>query len=294
MTVVRLWPSTCPTMAISQQDLWRIRISVIPGTAWPTGFPTLKISTTRTRWFPRKKPFAPHRWGGVVHLARIRRENGRGRKTAADINNDFLDWLSDQEGGRPFFVFLNYFDAHSPYIVPDESSRHFGRVPATPAEVALLQDWENRPKQNVPESDATLASDAYDDCIGYLDTQIGKLMDELKSRGVLDNTLVVITSDHGEELGEHGLFGHGRSLYSQELHVPLVSSRLEARERAGLSRAGQSLVTCRPRSSTCWVFPGFTLSREIPGSLLEALNRTRRLFFFGRLLRGRPSGQGLE
>ena len=159
---------------------------------------------------------------GVVNLARLPLGGDRGRKTAAQINDDFLDWLSEQEKGRPFFAFLNYFDAHSPYIVPGGCDRHFGRRAETPAELALLQDWENRPKQNVPESEATLASDAYDDCIGYLDAQIGKLMDELESRGVLKNTLIVITSDHGEELGEHGLFGHGRSLYSQEVHVPLV------------------------------------------------------------------------
>ena len=159
---------------------------------------------------------------GVVYLAQLPLGVARGRKTAADINDDFLDWLSEQRNGRPFFVFLNYFDAHSPYIVPGGCDRHFGRVAETPAELGLLQDWDNRPKQNVPESEATLVSDAYDDCIGYLDSQIGKLLDELASRGLLENTLVVITSDHGEELGEHGLFGHGRSLYSQELHVPLV------------------------------------------------------------------------
>ena len=158
----------------------------------------------------------------VVSLARLSVAGERRRKTAAQINHDFLDWFSEKDDGRPFFVFLNYFDAHSPYVVPEGCDRRFGRRAETPAEIALLHDWEQRSKQNVPESDAALVSDAYDDCIGYLDAQIGKLMDELESRGLLKNTLVVITSDHGEELGEHGLFGHGRSLYSQELHVPLV------------------------------------------------------------------------
>ena len=122
----------------------------------------------------------------VVSLARLPLGGGRGRKTAAQINRDFLDWLSEKEDGRPFFAFLNYFDAHTPYIVPEGCDRHFGRRAETPAELALLQDWENRAKQNVPESEATLVSDAYDDCIGYLDSQIGKLMDELESRGLLE------------------------------------------------------------------------------------------------------------
>ena len=143
------------------------------------------------------------------------------RKDAADINEDFLDWLSKQEKGRPFFAFINFFDAHSPYLLPEDCGHSFGHV-ETAAELAVLQNWETRPKQNIPENERTLVSDAYDDCLTYLDSQIGKLIDELERRGVLDNTLVIITSDHGEELGEHRLYGHGKSLYSQELHVPLM------------------------------------------------------------------------
>jgi arylsulfatase A-like enzyme len=159
---------------------------------------------------------------GIVRLASLRLGADRPRKTAARINRDFLDWLSVQDAERPFFVFLNYFDAHSPYIVPAGSDRPFAHKAASPAELELLRNWNDRRKKNIPESEASLVSDSYDDCISYIDSQIGELMDELERRGLLRNTLVVITSDHGEELGEHGLFGHGLSLYSQELHVPLV------------------------------------------------------------------------
>ena len=67
-----------------------------------------------------------------------------------------------------------------------------------------------------------LARDSYDDCLGYLDEQLGLLFDALQRRGVLDQTLVVVTSDHGEGLGEHNLFDHGESLYRTEIRVPLV------------------------------------------------------------------------
>ena len=157
----------------------------------------------------------------LVHLVHLPLGAGRRRKDAAQINDDFLDWLSEQEKGRPFFAFLNFFDAHSPYVLP-EGCGHSFRPDETAADLDILQNWENRPKQNVPESERTLVSDAYDDCLTYLDSQIGKLIDELERRGLLDNTLVIITSDHGEELGEHRLYGHGRSLYSQEVHVPLI------------------------------------------------------------------------
>ena len=126
----------------------------------------------------------------------------------------------------------------------------------------------------MPESEATLVSDAYDDCISYLDSQIGKLMDELESRGLLKNTLVVITSDHGEELGEHGLFGHGRSLYSQEVHVPLVIlAPWERGDRSGCRRTGQS---ARPAGDVCrpaGLRPRFAVSGEVTGTLLDVRSR---------------------
>ena len=67
-----------------------------------------------------------------------------------------------------------------------------------------------------------MARDCYDDCIAFLDEQLGKLLDELQRQGLLDNTLVIITSDHGEAFGDHRFFGHGNSLYLDEIGVPLV------------------------------------------------------------------------
>jgi arylsulfatase A-like enzyme len=158
----------------------------------------------------------------LVQLARMPLGNHRRRKDAAQIKDDFLDWLSEQDAGRPFFAFLNLFDAHTPYVLPEGYDRHFGLRPEGPADVALLNEWDKKPRRNVPEREQRLVSDAYDDCIGYIDTELGKLFDGLERRGVLENTLVVLTSDHGENFGEHGLYGHGKSLYRQETHVPLV------------------------------------------------------------------------
>jgi arylsulfatase A-like enzyme len=143
------------------------------------------------------------------------------RKNAARINRDFLSWLATQ-GERPFFAFLNYFDAHSPFVPPDGVDRRFGPGPFSAAERATLVDWERRTRDKISKQDAALARDAYDECIAYIDQQLGTLIDELERRGVLEETLVIITSDHGESMGEHGFFGHGKSLYNQEVHVPLL------------------------------------------------------------------------
>ena len=157
----------------------------------------------------------------VVRLFGLPLEPDRTRKDAGRINRDFLTWAS-QQNGRPFFAFLNYFDAHDPYLLPDEVVHDSELKPHNAEEVTALMKWSKRPKQNVPPQLNELVRDAYDDCITHIDDQLGQLIDQMDRRGLLEKTLVVITSDHGEQLGEHGLFLHGRSLYREEVHVPLV------------------------------------------------------------------------
>jgi arylsulfatase A-like enzyme len=146
------------------------------------------------------------------------------RKGAAEVNREFLGWLSARaQPDRPFFAFLNYYDAHHPYRIPSLAVHRFG--------VNDDEDRESDPIQELllaaqlglsPEATAA-ARDSYDDCVANLDEQIGILMDELKRRAVLDRTWVIITADHGESFGEHaGIYRHGTSLYQTQLHVPLV------------------------------------------------------------------------
>jgi arylsulfatase A-like enzyme len=139
------------------------------------------------------------------------------------VNRAFLAWLGRRpERGRPFFAFLNYNDAHSPYEVPDGSTPGFGLRPASTLDRQTLVLWNTLDKAKLSYHDVRMAVDIYDDCIHYLDQRLGMLLHELSHRGVIDNTLVIITSDHGEHLGDHLLFFHGCSLYRQLVQVPLV------------------------------------------------------------------------
>ena len=149
------------------------------------------------------------------------------RKDAARINGDLLAWLKTT-GQRPFFAFLNYVDAHSPYVPPAGFDRHFGATPESCADRSILDQWFTLDKATVSQREIQLASDAYDDCLAYLDEQLGRLFDELDREGVLGNTLVIVTADHGEQFGEHTLYCHSSSLYDPEIHVPLLAILPEA------------------------------------------------------------------
>lgn len=157
----------------------------------------------------------------LVALCKLPLRPDRSRKDARRINGDFLDWVS-QHDGRPFFAFLNYFDAHDPYLLPDDVAVDAALRPRNLDEFLALLKWNQRPKHEVPGRLNELVHDAYDDCITYIDRQVGQLLDEMDRRGLSRNTMVIITSDHGEQLGEHGLYLHGRSLYREEVHVPLL------------------------------------------------------------------------
>lgn len=146
------------------------------------------------------------------------------RIDAGSINRRFLHWLDhDRAEDRPFFAFLNYFDAHDPYLVPPGADHRFGAAPTNPSDRAFLEDWWLMPDKSeiTPEQEALLI-DGYDSCIASLDHQLGRLFRALDRRGLLDELIVVVTSDHGEAFGEHDLFGHGVSLYEDQLHVPLL------------------------------------------------------------------------
>jgi arylsulfatase A-like enzyme len=117
------------------------------------------------------------------------------RKRADLVNQEVTQWI-DSDRQRPFFAFLNYFDVHDPYGGPRAYSK-----PSWPQQTDV---------------------DAYDNGVKYVDNYIGQLMAELGWRGLANNTLVIITSDHGEALGQHHLRTHGKALYWEQIHVPLV------------------------------------------------------------------------
>ncbi len=140
------------------------------------------------------------------------------RRWAPSVNRSTLDWI-DQDNERPFFAFINYYDVHAPYISPERARFSEFENPGG----LVNTDWTTADIYNpkTPEQ-AQGEIDAYDGGIYYNDEQIQILLDELQKRGVLENTIVMITSDHGELFGEHGLWEHHNSLYRPVIHVPMI------------------------------------------------------------------------
>ena len=192
---------------------------------------------------------------------------------AKAINRAFLDWLPREgRGGRPFFAFLNYLDAHEPFVLPEDSGPHFGARPGSPEDFAMLMDYGEIDKINLGARDVALARDSYDDCIAYLDRQVGSLLDELERRDVLQDTVVLITSDHGEEFGEHGVFNHGYTLYQQAVHVPLVV--ISPTTAAPPGRVVDRAVSLRDLPATVVDLVGLSAGSPFPGRSLADLWRT--------------------
>jgi arylsulfatase A-like enzyme len=140
------------------------------------------------------------------------------RKYAEDVNRSVLHWVS-QDDEKPFFAFINYFDVHDPYMPPQPYRSRFSSIP-NPG--GLINGFVDRYHPNLTAEQLQSEIDAYDGSISYVDDQIKLLFQELDQHKELDNTIVIIVSDHGESLGEHGLLQHSGSLYRQEISVPLI------------------------------------------------------------------------
>jgi len=188
------------------------------------------------------------------HLVRI---------DAPSINRRFLSWV-DKRGDRPFFAFLNFYDAHGPYLPPSPWDRRYG-APRLDNR-STLHRFLGRPFGPLPQVVVDREMEQYDGALAYLDDQIGKLIEELDRRHLLDHTIVLLTADHGEEFGEHGLFDHGNSLYRPSVQVPLL---VVYRGVAPQGRQVEQPVTLRDVAATladlaglpAGVVPGASLAR---------------------------------
>ena len=152
----------------------------------------------------------------------------------------------------------------------------------------LIKRWGELDKVRLAPKDLPFVVDAYDDCIADLDEQLGRLLDRLRRRGVLDRTWLIIASDHGESFGEHaGVFCHGTSLYQTELHVPLL---IVPPGGDATQKVIKETVSLRDLAATIVDVLGLEAGSPFPGSSLARYWRE----VAGRLWRDAPAEPALS
>jgi arylsulfatase A-like enzyme len=139
------------------------------------------------------------------------------RKLAVDVTRAAEGWMS-QDPERPFFVTMNFMDVHGPYLPPQPYRNQFSSTP----DPGGLVNFTTKIPTTLTPAEVQSEIDAYDGGIAYVDAEVSRLMAWMSARPSSRDLLVILTSDHGEEFGEHGGFDHGRHLYREVIQVPLI------------------------------------------------------------------------
>ena len=129
---------------------------------------------------------------------------------------DYGKWLIKECHRKRFFLFLHYWDVHTPYAPPRKFFEHVTQTGVGRRILSLLKTKRAREERREERKLRYLAS------IAYVDHEIGRLIKTLEQYGIYDETLLILTSDHGESLGEHNIFFDHHGLYDVSIHVPLI------------------------------------------------------------------------
>ncbi len=171
------------------------------------------------------------RWFGVINS----------EASGEDLTDDALQWAQrhhKKDGGRPFFLWVHYVEPHAPYRFHEEYAQRLG-----------------------VNDDKLTRVDRYDTEIAAVDEAIGRLLDGIKELVADDNLVIVFTADHGESLGDHNYWGHGRYLYEPSLRIPL-GIVWKGRIRPGAVSSQATLLDLPP---TLLDLVGVAAPDELPG-----------------------------
>lgn len=149
---------------------------------------------------------------------------------ASETNKLISLWLTKRwNRKKPFYLFIHYIDAHNPLKAPRPFRFNY-LAKSLRKQVDMAKIWKiaNNPlvcftdELEINELETEALTCLYDEEINYVDNRIGELVEFLAHRNLLDESLLIITADHGEHLGERGLYSHVASLYEPIVHIPLI------------------------------------------------------------------------
>jgi arylsulfatase A-like enzyme len=144
---------------------------------------------------------------------------------AGEVNQELFHLIAGVgSADPPVFLFANYMDAHKPYAPPPPYDTRFpGKDPRYQEdEYVSLKRAVLKQERTLPAWVRDHIISQYDGGIAYLDDQLGRLIDRLKAEGLYDDSLIIVTADHGESFGDRNLMEHNVSVYQEQIHVPLL------------------------------------------------------------------------
>lgn len=228
-------------------------------------------------------------------------------RPAACVNARALEHLRRKDG-RPFFLYLHYIDPHAPYRPPPGERRHFRFARRGGSDKPFIRRGEMAPLMErspggkrhggVTASDLQHLVDLYDEEIAYFDRRFGELLATMREAGLLDDTILVFTSDHGEDFLEHDYLSHCRTLFDTSIktpllvHVPGVEPRVVTApvrnldivptlldyagfDTAGLALEGRSLralIEGREDGEPRWQFASQAVFRSVSGHRFKLIH----------------------
>ena len=160
----------------------------------------------------------------IIALAQRALDKLRNRHYARanEINKRSLAWIDSLDGEEPFFLWNHYMDPHGPYEPFDEYRDLFHDESVSDKYAQKLYKRAINSPESISESERELLIDLYDAEIRYTDEQVQQFMDALEDRELLDETLIVITADHGDAFGERGYYEHPRYVHEELTRVPMI------------------------------------------------------------------------
>jgi arylsulfatase A-like enzyme len=156
-----------------------------------------------------------------------------GTRSSVRASESALEWIAAGDDSRPFFAFVHVSDPHGPYQPPKlEREKFAGDIDdsqvGTGAFLRSLAEFRIQASEPLRRDLAAL----YRAEVAYTDARLGDLLERLEALGHCDDTWIVMVADHGEEFFDHGWWEHGKTLYAEQIHVPLLM-RLPAGRLAG-------------------------------------------------------------
>jgi len=215
-----------------------LRRDSLPGTLRKAGLRTVTIS-----------PFADRHssWTFLAGFSEMHDPAGRcGAESAEEITPRALQWIQTNAAQDDWFLHINYWDPHTPYRAPEAFGNPFAEEPLpawlteqvvadhqqavgphTAREVSMYgsdesSDCPRQPGEVRNMDDARRLIDGYDCGIAYMDQHIGRLLDALAEQGVLDDLMIIVSSDHGENMGELGIYSEHATADHTTCRIPMI------------------------------------------------------------------------